>query len=146
MCHAVNYYKHSLESIYITMDFYRTFDDNRERDIILSITHCFIEAKGWHPLYFFQKCITFLWISYKSLIFQRSDIPYKSGICFLQIFDIPHIPAGCQGHFLFPWHPAGMFGISKIRIECKGHLSGICMGCFTFLYDKSSICHLEICQ
>ena len=104
MCHAINYYKHSLESIYITMDFYRTFDDNRERDIILSITHCFIEAKGWHPLYFFQKCITLLWISYKSLIFQRSYIPYKSKIC----------------------------------IECKGHLSGICMGCFTFLYDKSS--------
>ena len=45
MCHAINYYKHSLESIYTAMEFYRTFDDSRERDTILSITHPFTEAE-----------------------------------------------------------------------------------------------------
>ena len=37
----MNYYMYSLESIYTTMEVCWTFDDIRERDTTLSITHSF---------------------------------------------------------------------------------------------------------
>lgn len=41
MSRVMNYYMYSLESIYTTMEICWTFDDTRERDTTLSITHSY---------------------------------------------------------------------------------------------------------
>ena len=54
MSRVMNYYMYSLESIYTTMEICWTFDDTRERDTTLSITHSFFNSV------FSKRCLLFI--------------------------------------------------------------------------------------